>query len=36
MIASELQGLRKEDVTDSFIYVRNFISRGVEKKGGKN
>lgn len=36
MIASELQGLRKEDITESFLYVRNSISRGVEKKGGKN
>jgi integrase len=35
MIASELSGLRKEDVTDSFLHVRNTISRGVEKKGGK-
>lgn len=35
MIASELQGLRKEDVTEDFLYVRNSISRGVEKKGGK-
>lgn len=36
LIASELRGLLKEDVTDSFLYVRNTISRGVEKKGGKN
>lgn len=35
MIASELRGLRKEDVTDTMLYVRNTISRGVEKKGGK-
>ena len=35
LIASELLGLRKEDVTDDFLYIRNTISRGVEKKGAK-
>ncbi|MCM0082972.1 tyrosine-type recombinase/integrase [Geomonas sp. Red32] len=35
LIASELLGLRKADVTEKFLYVRSSISRGVEKMGGK-
>lgn len=35
LIASELLGLRKEDVTENYLNVRSTISRGVEKEGGK-